>query len=259
MKKAKIFASTLLASLLIFTQVAIAFAAPKPQDVTPISGTVAEVTLETDTNTGITTLLVKLKIDNGGTQTVRISLEAAESPDLGLVTLDADGNPVIVDPLPEFIEIDPATVITMEEHPVAKALALFFSDVAGVDYSAIMDAHTSGNGFGIIAQALFLTKKLGGDATVFQEILQAKQDKNFSSFQLEDGTIPTTWGQLRKAIADKHLGIVMSQKNKDNTSNGGNGNNGNANSSKDKNKDKANNGHGSTNGNSHDNGNGNKP
>jgi hypothetical protein len=261
MKKAKIFTSMLLASLLIFTQVAVAFAAPKMQDATPIAGTVVEVVLETDTNTGVTTVLVTLMDANGGTQTVRINLEAAESPELGLVTLDADGNPVIVDPLPEFIEINPASVIPDEEmrHPVGSALALFFSDIAGLDYSIIMDAHTNGNGFGIIAQALFLTEKLGGDAAVFQEILQAKKDKDFSNFQLDDGTIPTTWGQLRKAIADKHLGMVMSRKNKDNTGNGSHGNNGNANSNKDKNKDKSNNGHGNTNGNSHSNGNGNKP
>ncbi|SRR6266487_2150036 len=273
MKKAKIITSILLAGLLIFTQVAVAFAAPSFQEATAIAGTVEEVTLETDTNTGVTTVLVKIMDESGGTQTVRISLETAESSNLGLVTLDGDGNPVIVDPLPEFIEIDPATVIPDESprHPVGNALALFFSNIAGLDYSAIMDAHTNGNGFGVIAQALWLTRKLGGDEAsleLFTSILDAKNSGEYSGITWSDGsaitmlngTPPTNWGQFRQALMEEkgNLGIVMSQKNKENnSSNGNNGNTNNGNSNKDKNKDKSNNGHGNTHGNSH--GNDNKP
>jgi hypothetical protein len=260
MKKARIFTSLLLASLLVLSQVAVAFAAPKLQGAGSIAGTVESVTLETDTNTGVTTVLVEIIGANGQTQNVRISLETAQSPALGLVTLDAEGNPVIVNPLPSYIEVDPTTVIPDEQprHPIASALATFFSDISGLDYNTIMEAHSNGNGFGVIVQALFLTEKLGGDATIFQEILQAKKDNDFSNFPLDDGTIPRSWGQLRKAIAEKHLGTVISHNNGNNGNNdNANNDNGNENSNQDKNKDKSNNANGNGNGSGNGNGNGN--
>jgi hypothetical protein len=250
MKKAKIITSILLASILLLAQVFVAFAAPNHEKGS-IAGTVQAVTLDTDPNTGITTVSVEIKGENGKSQTVRISLETAESPAVGLVTLDKDGNPIIVNPLPGYIQIDPTSIISAEkdQNPVASAIATFFSDIPGLDYDVIMEAHANGNGFGVIVQALFLTEKLGCDAGVFQDILQAKKDNDYSNFPLDDGTIPTTWGQLRKAIADKQLGDVMSENNSDN-GNADNGNgNGNpnankANSNKDKNRDKPNNGNG---------------
>jgi hypothetical protein len=258
MKKAKIFTSILLASFLILTQVAVAFAAPRVEDVTPMTGTVQAVTLKTDPNTGVTTVLVKIKGENGGTQTVRISLETAESSVLGLVTLDEDGNPVIVNPLPGYVEIYPSMVIPDEKpySPVAGALAKFFSSIPDMSYDAIMEAHVNGNGFGVIVQALFLTEKLGGDVTIFQEILQAKKDNDFSNFPLDDGKIPTSWEQLKQAIADQHLGIVVSHNN-GNNSNNDHANNGNGNTNSNRDKDKSNNGNGSGHGAGNGNGNGN--
>jgi hypothetical protein len=256
MKKAKLLTSILLASILLLTQVFVAFAAPQ-HEISPIAGTVQAVTLETDPNTGITTVLVEIKSEDGKNQTVRISLETAGSPDLGLVTLNDNGNPIIVEPLPGHIQIDPAIIISVgkQQNPVASAITTFFSNIPELDYDAVMDAHSSGNGFGLIVQALLLTEKLGGNAAMFREILQAKKDNDYSNFPLDDGTIPTSWGQLKKAIAEKLLGAVMSHNqgnNSDNSNSGsGNGNSGNnsnnGNSNKDKNKDKPNNGNGKPN------------
>jgi hypothetical protein len=253
MKKAKIFISLFLASILVLTQAAIVFAARGEEDAGPIAGTIQAVTLATDPNTGVTTVLVKIKGENSGMQSVRISLETAESPSVGLVTLDEDGNPVIVNPLPGTIEIDPTTVIPDEKphNPVGSTLVLFFADIPDLDYDAVMEAHASGNGFGVIAQALFLTQELGGDATVFQNLLQAKNDNDYSNFPLDDGTIPTSWSQLRKAIAEQKLGTVMSQNNH----NGDNDHTNNGNNNPNAGKDKSN--HGNSNANGHGNGNGN--
>ena len=254
MNKVKFLTSILLASVLVLAQVLVAFAAPPGGNA--IAGTVQAVTLDTDPNTGVTTIVVEIRGENGKTQTVRISLEMAESPDLGLVTLDGNGNPVIVNPLPGSIQIDPTTVISEEKHPnpVASAIATFFSSVPDLNYETIMQAHVDGSGFGVIVQALFLTEKLGGNATMFQDILQAKKTNNFENFKLDDGTIPTSWAQFRKAVADKHLGIVMSHNNGNNSDNGnGNGNANNGNGNKEKNRG------GSHNGNGNGNGNGNQP
>ena len=251
MKKTNFVRSILLASILLLTQVLVAFAAPK-QSGDLILGTVQAVTLKTDPNTGTTTVWVEIKGENNKTQMLQISLETAESPDLGLVTLDENGNPVIVDPLPSSVQIDPTTVISEEKYqnPVANAIVTFFSSsIPDLDYQVIMDAHANGNGFGVIVQALFLTEKLGGDAEIFQKLLEAKKANNYQDFPLDDGTIPTNWGQLKKAVADKHLGVVMSHNHGNNSDHGngnsnGNGNADNSNRNKDKHKDKSNNGNG---------------
>jgi len=117
----------------------------------------------------------------------------------------------------------------------------------------IMDMHANGNGFGVIAQALWIIKKLGGDADDFLLLLDAKKNNDFSDFQLADGTIPTTWGQLKRAVSE-NLGTVMSYKDKEITGNNGNNSNGNSNpdkgNNKDKDKDKSNNGKSNENGSS---------
>jgi hypothetical protein len=179
--------------------------------------------LETDTNTGVHTVLVTFTNNEGVKQTVRISEETAYN-DLHLLDYDDDGNPSIVDILPEFIEIDPAMVIQDEDefhHPVASVLATYFSEIDGLNYNTIMDAHTAGNGFGVIAQALWMIQKLDGDVSDFSLLLQAKKDGDYSEFPLVDGTIPATWGELRKAIS-QNLGMIRSQRDredKDNNSN----------------------------------------
>jgi hypothetical protein len=166
-----------------------------------------------------TTVVVTVLDSTGTTQTVRLSTADAES--LGVVTLDTTTNTyVAVDPttLPE-VSIDPALIIPdtttpVDEtpHPVGSALSDFFSEVLGVDYDAIMAAHDEGAGFGVIAQALWLTNAMDGDAALFDTIIQAKMSNDFSSITLPDGTTPTNWGQFRKALLDhkQNLGQIMS-------------------------------------------------
>ena len=255
MSRMKPLLGIILTIILSMAQVGGALAAPAIQETSPISGTVQSITVETDPNTGVITVIVELGDSNQLVQTVRISQETAVA--LRLIDINADGNPVpIKRPLGKTIEIDPTTVIPDQgenQHPVGSALATFFSDIEGIDYETIMSAHENGVGFGVIAQALWLTGELGGDAQLFQDLLYAKQHNDYSAFSdfTEDGTTPKSWGQLRKALlSQKGLGVVMS--NHDNNGNQGTGNG--SNKDKDKNKDKNNNGHGNGNGN---NGNGN--
>jgi len=218
----------------LIAQVSVVFAAHML-----ITGTVQSITLETNTNTAVTTVLITV-MDHGESQTVRITLESAIN--LGIIILGADGNPVINELiLGQPVEIDPATVITdkqMDQHPVGSALATFFSDIIDLDYETIMAAHEDGTGFGIIAQALWLTRKLDGTADMFVAIIDAKKSKDFSAFVLEDGTIPQNWGQFKKVIMDGKKGkpgIAMADQDNNGNNNGNGNGNGNG---KDKEKDK---------------------
>ncbi len=216
MLKARIFFSLLLALALLGLQVGAVFAAPPQQTTTPITGTVTSIVPETDAN-GVTTVLVTVDDGSGNTQTVRLSVDTAVS--LNLVTLDISGNPVVNNAaIGTSVSIDPTTVLpdqtstTTEQQPVATALTNFFSSLLGVDYNTIMTIHQQGVGFGVIAQALFLTKELGGDTSLFAAIVEAKQSGDYSSIVLPDGTSPKNWGQFRKALLDnkENLGQIMS-------------------------------------------------
>lgn len=249
MKKTSKFVFTLLIGVaMLATQVGSVFAAPALQDGS-ITGTATALECGTD-SAGNTIILVTVEDAEGTSQIVGIDLETAEG--LGLVTLDEGGLPdcsaeaftAILDAAPEeglAVEIAPEDVIPVEteeaKHPVGLALSLFFSDI--VDYDAIMEAHDNGTGFGVIAQALWMTMKMEGDADFFMEIITAKESGDYSGFVLEDGSTPQNWGQFKKAVlnGDKknNLGAVMSDKddNQDKTNNG-----------KGHDKDKSNNGKG---------------
>jgi len=250
MRKAKIFISILLASFLVLSQVPVTFAATELKNFSFLAGSLDCVALETDTNTAVHTVLVTLINEQGVKQTVRVSEETAYQ-ELHLLDYDDDGNPFIVDILPEFIEIDQSLVIPDEEdahHPVVTALATYFSEIEGLDYNTIMDAHFAGSGFGVIAQALWMIQKIGGNAQDFLLLLEAKQDDDYSNFRLTNGTIPKTWGELRSAIA-KNLGPIMSHKDQQNNSQTSHGNQ----TTKDKDKPNNTNRGGNGNGNGHGN------
>jgi hypothetical protein len=206
-----------------------------------ITGSVTALACDTDPDTQVTTILVTLD----DTSTVRIDPDAAEG--LGLISV-VDGAPDCSEDAlaaavgtevtilaEDILENEPEPKET--RHPVGAALAMFFSDI--VDYS-------DGFGFGVIAQALWLTQKLEGDAELLGMILEAKQTGDYSAFVLEDGSTPANWGQFRKAVlgGDKknHLGVVMSnQANEHGNGNGQNNGQGDGNN--------GNNGHGQNNGN----------
>ena len=202
----KFLTSLFILSILLATTVSTVYA----QDTTLITGTVQSVTLETDGTTGETTVNVSILDDQGNTQTVSLSVETAVS--LGLVTVDPTTNePTVADGVTDTnIEIDPTTVLdpatdgedttTEPEHPVGSLLAGFFEDTTNVDYASIMEYHENGTGFGVIAQALWMTQNMEGDATLFQLILDAKLSGDYSSITLSDGSTPENWGQFKKAL-----------------------------------------------------------
>jgi hypothetical protein len=246
--------SLLLALSLFVIQVGAVFAGSAREYETPISGIIQSITLETDTITGVTIVSVDVVDNEQVLQSVRVSLEAAIAQ--GLVVLNGDGKPDINNAaLGKPVELDPSSIIPTrveDQHPVGSALATFFSDIDGLDYETIMAAHRQGAGFGVIAQTLWLTTKLEGNAEIFETLIDAKQTGDFSAFILEDGSSPENWGQLKKAILandkKKNLGIIMSNShNNGNGSGNGQGNNGNNNGNgnsngnnggKDKDKDK---------------------
>jgi hypothetical protein len=222
----KLIAGILLVLAVLFAQVGNVAAAPQLQETTPITGTVQSIELETDVN-GVTTVLVTLLDDQGATQTVRLSVETAVS--LGLITLDPATQEAMVDEtqLGQAVEIAPGTVIPEEVpseesvHPIAWLLAQFF----GEDPNVVNGYHEDGFGFGVIAQAMWISRNLtateseSGNASLAEEILQSKQDKDFEAFFEahpeylgEDGAVPTNWGQFKKSLLDKknNLGVIVS-------------------------------------------------
>lgn len=252
----KLFISIFLVLALLAMTAGSAFA----QEITSITGTVQSVVIEVDAVTGETTVVVTLLDETTGTsQTVRVSLETAQT--LGLVTTDpATGELTVTeDTIGAIVEINSATIIPEEnteekQHPVGSALSDFFSDLLGVDYETIMDYHSNSVGFGVIAQALWLSNSLGGGTSTFTALLDAKQSRDYSAITLADGTTPDNWGDVVKSLKKgEKLGSVMSGKAaSDNT---------NADSAKaqkpDKKDGKSNNGNGNNNGNGGGNGNGN--
>ena len=220
MSHTKLFSSLLLVLAVLFAQVGVVAAAPQTQDATPITGTVQSITTETDTN-GVTTVVVTLVDDQGATQTVRLSVDTAVS--LGLITLDSTTQQPVVDQtkVGQTVDVDPTTVIpdeTPEEsvNPISWLLGEFFHE----DPSVIQGYHDDGFGFGVIAQSLWISKNVSGDASLADQILQAKQNGDYSSITLADGTpltmpdgsVPTNWGQFKKALLNhkNNLGVIVS-------------------------------------------------
>jgi hypothetical protein len=244
MLKTKLFASILLIAAVLFAQVGAVAAASPAQDTTPISGTIQTITVETDANE-VTTVVVNLLDDQGATQTVRLSVD--EAAELGLVEVDPATNLPVIDETTGLPVVDETKLNTTIEipaqpteevpvHPISELLADFF----GMDAVVVDEYHEDGYGFGVIAQALWMSKNLSGDATTAGLILEAKKTGDYSAFTLPDGSTPTNWGQFKKDVSEKknNLGSVVSGKaDKDTADQTAPKENG-----KDKNKDKSNNG-----------------
>jgi hypothetical protein len=215
MFKIKYLAGLLLVFVLLTAQIGVAAAAPVAQDAPPTTGIVQDITTETDAN-GTTIVLVTLLLEDQTTQTVRISL--AYAVELGLIGPTTQ-EPVPLEELTEPVSIVSNEVISDEEpaeesvHPIAALLAAFFDE----DPSIVNGYHEDGFGFGLIAQALWLSQSIteGEDASAAGLILEAKQNGDFNEFsELFEGPVPTNWGQFKKALRenkDKHnLGTVVS-------------------------------------------------
>jgi hypothetical protein len=263
MNKLKLILTMALTFVVLFAQVGNVAAAPLAA--TNITGTVTGIALDTDAN-NVTTVLVTLN----ETQTVRISVDTAN----GLGLLDSmTGDPVPVNG--QIVTITADTIIpdtTPVEEPVINPISDLLAGFFHVDASVIEGYHTDdGFGFGVIAQALWMSRNLTGkdgqvgDASLAKEILSVKRgDETYEKFfeehpglLAEGATTPTNWGQFRKAFSNKknNLGVVVSgQSDESNTttqSEHGNGNdNGHGN---------GNNGNNGHNGNGHGKGNGKNP
>lgn len=252
MSKTRLFLTLLIGIALLAAQAGPVLAAPARQ-AESIAGTVSAATCKTD-DAGTTTILLTIQAADGTPQTVRISLETAVT--LGILAPDTPcTDEALAGAIGMEVSLDPSLVIPDEEeeqgmkHPVAYALSLFFEDIT--DYDTIMSAHEDGTGFGVIAQALWMTAQMEGNSDAFLAILEAKETGDYSAFTLEDGTVPQNWGQFKKALKEKkaNLGTVMSSMGngddvENNAVNNGNGNgqdkdkSNNGNKNKDKNKDK---------------------
>jgi hypothetical protein len=191
------------------------------QDAAPITGTVQTVVIKTDATTGDSVVVVTLLDETTGTtQMVNISLETAIT--LGLVTTDptTGESTVTENAIGATVEIDPTTVILEEnteenQHPVGSALSNFFGDLLGVDYETILTFHEEGIGFGVIAQALWVSNRLGGGSDTFEALLEAKQSGDYSAITFPDGTTPDNWGDVvRSRKKGENLGSIMSHKAK---------------------------------------------
>jgi hypothetical protein len=238
---------------LLTTAVGNAFAAAPLQQAV-ITGTISALSCNTDASTGVTTFLVALALEDGSNRTVRINQETAVA--LELIYLNEDGSPdcsegALTETIGWEVSIDESLVIPDEledKHPVGSVLATFFQDVT--DYDTIMAARENGFGFGVIAQTLWMVRKLEGGNDEVLAILEAKKSGDYSALGFEG---VKNWGQFRKAVLEGetgNLGTVVSEigngngnGNNSNNGNHGNGNNGNGNgngNNKDKDKGKGN-------------------
>ena len=158
----------------LFTLVLLAFASgtvfAQGITTTSISGEVKSVTLGTDSVTNEPNVTVTILDEQGVEQTVTLDLGTAAT--LGLIETDPVSGEPIIDPVTGEPIVAPGAVgsrVTInptsededeKEHPVGSAIADFF----GVDYDTIIGYHEDGVGFGIIAQALWMTKSMDGDS-----------------------------------------------------------------------------------------------
>lgn len=87
-----------------------------------------------------------------------------------------------------------------KDHPVASALAEFFSEKYEVEigYNDIMDLHQAGNGFGNIAKAYFFAAELGldiGDPNALSGFLGDAKDLGWGNVLKENGIHPGAVGK----------------------------------------------------------------
>jgi hypothetical protein len=220
MSRAKALISILMVLILIALSGASVWAAPggqeeEPQQPTTIRGIVEEIEVDEEANTVFVTLALVDETDQPTGETQRVSMSLAKAQELGLV--DEAGNPSYPsDPITITLG-DDVQVIQEVEHPVALALAEFFGNELDLD---IMGAHEDGFGFGLIAQACWMSYALEGDATLFRDILDAKKghtlgDLDLTAIEVPEGETPTNWGQFKKVVlgskkAQRNLGEIMS-------------------------------------------------
>jgi hypothetical protein len=190
---------------------------PDPADPTKelANGTLKSLVFVTDPLTKITTLaLVVTEVLPDAVppaaQTpvdVPVSLDLEQAIALGLVIPDPTmiGTAIVIDPT---LIIKSITLVKG-----TTALDTYFGTALGLTGDELAAYKGAGFGYGEIAQACWMAYNLGGDATLLNQILTAKQSGDFSTIVLPNGSTPTNWGQLRRAVlTDPHqnFGQIMS-------------------------------------------------
>jgi len=220
----KLLGSTLLVLAVLFAQVGTVAAAPQIQDGTTVtvSGNVLEIGQPVTDENGVITVLVKIETAEG-TQTVRVSPDVAATLAVGTpAELVVNSEDVIPDEEPAEPDV----------HPISALLAdFFFPDDPSM--ASMIDSFHNGDfqfgegdesetqvfGFGVIAQALWMSQSLNdgiADSELASMILEAKATGNYEDFEFSDGSEPTNWGQFKQAFKDKenknkhNLGVIVS-------------------------------------------------
>jgi hypothetical protein len=180
---------------------------PDPLDsaIVLATGKVESLEFSTDPSTKITSLTVKL-IDAASQEQV-VSLDLEQAVALKLISPDRTliGTATVIDPTLIIKSISLVKGID--------ALETYFGTALGLNGDELAAYKDAGFGYGEITQACWMATQLGGDAALLDQILTAKQTGDFSTIVLPDGSTPTNWGQLRRAVlTDPHqnLGQIMS-------------------------------------------------
>ena len=231
----------LVALALAVGQVSFVQAAPL-QQVPTTDITIMEITptYDTTTPTLVNGYDVTYSYQGGFTETVHLTIQ--EAYDWGLLQTDpttgntyyidpTTGNPVPIvsagDMIPvstDIVGTDPCAAPAGGGQAVGEALAGAFCGSQGVSYDTIMGWQTSGYGFGVIAQALFMAQALGADPTLAATILAAKTSGDYSALEAalqgmgyDTSTVKNwNWGQVKKLVMSDavksmtNLGAVMS-------------------------------------------------
>jgi hypothetical protein len=171
----------------------------------PLSGTLKSLEFVTDPLTKITT--VSIVVTDTALVDQPASLELEQAVALKLIIPDPTmvGTAIVIDPL---LIIKSTTYVKG-----VNTLENYFGGALGLTADQLAAYKSAGFGYGEIAQACWMATQLGGDATLLNQILTAKQTGDFSTIVLPGGTTVSNWGQLRKAVLTnphQNLGQIMS-------------------------------------------------
>ncbi len=190
---------------------------PDPADATKelANGTLKSLEFVTDPLTKITTLAIVVTevptdVVPPAVPTpvdVPVSLDLEQAVALKLIIPDPTmvGTAIVIDPT---LIIKSITLVKG-----TAALDTYFGTALGLTGDELAAFKDAGFGYGEIAQACWMAYNLGGDANLLDQILTAKQSGDFSTIVLPDGSTPSNWGQLRRAVlTDPHqnFGQIMS-------------------------------------------------
>lgn len=217
----------LLLAIVMLTVPLVSAGAASSAETPALDGTIQSCVTATDAFTNDIIVVCEVNLAEGGTQTVRLSVDDAVT--LGLAILNEDGTVTIIATENQEVSIDPdqlladpCAVAEGATHPLSKILADFFCGTLGLSYDTIQTIHEDGFGFGEIAQACFMAEKLGGPGNLCEQILYAKKSGDYSGLTLPSGITVSNWGQLKKAIlhdgpaSTTNLGSVVSGQAKNN-------------------------------------------